>query len=191
MRIAVTTHGERIWRALRRTPKVNSAVNRRLINGAVYTMRTLPGALSTMGDYTSWESLRDRTWSRRHLRADPGLVRDGKRPVEQVTGLFARPAGHLHPRPRPEQLYGQTKFFPGLFAEDIRPGATLPPLMATMVAVDAFPRLSPIRCWIPTCSPRKHFPGRSGSHRRHRRPGRRRTANVAGEAVDPLVSLGL
>jgi prostaglandin-endoperoxide synthase 2 len=34
MRIAVTTHGERIWRALRRTPKVNSAVNRRLINGA-------------------------------------------------------------------------------------------------------------------------------------------------------------
>ncbi|MDG4666894.1 peroxidase family protein [Mycobacterium sp. 236(2023)] len=30
------------------------------------------------------------------------------------------------------------EFFPGLFAEDVRKGATLPPLMTTMVAVDAF-----------------------------------------------------
>lgn len=94
VRVALTTRGRRIWLALRRTPKVNSLVNRWLINGAVYTMKTRPGALSTLGDYTSWESLRDRTWNRRYLRADPGLIVDGRPPVAAVAQLFARPDGH-------------------------------------------------------------------------------------------------
>jgi prostaglandin-endoperoxide synthase 2 len=53
---------------------------------------------------------------------------------------------HLH------DLYGkveQVEFYPGLFAEDVRPNAALPPLIGRMVAIDAFsqaftnPLLSP------------------------------------------------
>lgn len=78
---------------MRRTRGLNSLCNRVIINSSIYTMKTRPGALSTMGDYTSWESLRDHTYNRRHLKGDPELVRDGKPPLDTVTALFARPAG--------------------------------------------------------------------------------------------------
>jgi prostaglandin-endoperoxide synthase 2 len=94
-RIAATTHFRWFWRLMRRTPALNSVCNRMIINSSIYTMKTRPGALSTMGDYTSWESLRDRTYNRRHLRGDPDLVRDDRPPLETVTALFERPAGRI------------------------------------------------------------------------------------------------
>jgi prostaglandin-endoperoxide synthase 2 len=93
IRIAATTSCPGVWRLMRRTPVLNSLCNRTIINSSIYTMKTRPGALSTMGDYTSWESLRDRTYNRRHLKADPELVRDDMPPLDTVTALFARPAG--------------------------------------------------------------------------------------------------
>ncbi len=51
------------------------------------------GALSTMGDYTSWESLRDRTFSQRHLPPDPDLVRDDNRRWTRSPHCSRRPDG--------------------------------------------------------------------------------------------------
>ncbi|PRC47101.1 peroxide synthase, partial [Mycobacterium sp. ITM-2017-0098] len=93
VRVAATTTCPGLWRLIRRTPGLNSLCNRFLINSSIYTMKARPGALSTMDDYTSWESLRDRTYSRRHLKGDPDLVRDDKPSLDSVTALFARPAG--------------------------------------------------------------------------------------------------
>ena len=56
-------------------------------------MATRPPALSTMSPYTSWDSLRDRTFSARHLPPpDPGPTQ-GEPPLEAVTDLFKRPEG--------------------------------------------------------------------------------------------------
>ncbi|MBB2992628.1 prostaglandin-endoperoxide synthase 2 [Mycolicibacterium iranicum] len=93
VRIVATTRSAAVWLLLRRLPVIRSAVNRWMINSAVYTMKTRPGALSTMGDYTSWESLRDRTYNRRYLGRDPALVGAGSPTSAAVTELFRRPAG--------------------------------------------------------------------------------------------------
>ena len=89
----LTTHGPHFWAAVARTPGVRSVVNRWIINSAIYTMATRPPALSTMSPYTSWESLRDRTFSARHLPpVDPSSVKD-EPSLETVTELFKRTAG--------------------------------------------------------------------------------------------------
>jgi prostaglandin-endoperoxide synthase 2 len=78
-------------------------VNRSLINGAVNYLPGRPYRLSTMGDYTSWESLTDRTYSAREFdgpsepsRHEPGLKhvlalfrRDAFVPSEKSTVFFA------------------------------------------------------------------------------------------------------
>lgn len=94
---------------MRRTPIVRSVVNRWLINRLIYTMKTRPGALSTMSAYTSWESLRDRTFSQRHLPPNPALTRDAPS-LDEVTELFRRPAG------RTQTSEKSTLLFP-LFAQ--------------------------------------------------------------------------
>lgn len=89
VRVQLTTRFRPVWLALRYTPGVGSYVNRWLINQMVYTMKSRPNALSTMQEYTSWESLHDRTFSQRHLRPDPEFTR-GLPGVDDVTALFAR-----------------------------------------------------------------------------------------------------
>lgn len=92
-RVLLTTHGSWFWLLLRRIPKVNSRVNRFLINSSIYTMETRPPALSTKSSYTSWDSLNDRQFSARHLRADDDFAPDAKPDMACVEALFGRPPG--------------------------------------------------------------------------------------------------
>ncbi|TRW82386.1 peroxide synthase [Mycolicibacterium sp. 018/SC-01/001] len=90
VRILATTHFTPVWHALRATPRVSDLVNRWLINSLIYTMKTRPGALSTMQPWTSWESLHDRTFSQRHLPPDPEFAA-GLPAAAEVATVFARP----------------------------------------------------------------------------------------------------
>lgn len=62
------------------------------INKAVHVTRNRPHPFSTLTDYTSWDSLTDRTYLARHLPAVPPPVRTlpGQASVQ---ALFKRPAG--------------------------------------------------------------------------------------------------
>lgn len=91
-RIQLTTRFRPVWLALRRTPKVASAINRWIINQLVYMMRTRPGALSTMSPWTSWESLHDRTYSQRHLPPRPEFQTGLPQP-SAVAALFELHSG--------------------------------------------------------------------------------------------------
>lgn len=90
VRIYLTTHAPRVWAAVGRIPGLRSMVNRWIINSSIYTMRTRPAVLSTKSEYTSWESLRDRTFSQRHLARRTDLIIDDRPPVDEVTELFRR-----------------------------------------------------------------------------------------------------
>ncbi|MEA2197749.1 MAG: prostaglandin-endoperoxide synthase 2, partial [Solirubrobacteraceae bacterium] len=63
----ITTHGEPIWKLIQTVPPVRRVINAGLTNMAILKFPTRPNPLSTMADYTSWDSLTDRTWSGRHL----------------------------------------------------------------------------------------------------------------------------
>ncbi|MBX7434638.1 peroxide synthase [Mycobacterium sp. Y57] len=89
VRIQLTTSFGPVWRLLARIPRLGPAVNRWLINQLVYTMKTRPGALSTKSDWTSWESLHDRTWSQRHLGPDRKF-NEGQPDPDVVAELFRR-----------------------------------------------------------------------------------------------------
>ena len=61
-----------------------------VINGIVNSTRNRPHPWSTLSDYTSWDSLTDRTWFARHLpAADAPMTPE----VERVKALFTRPEG--------------------------------------------------------------------------------------------------
>lgn len=93
IRVLLTTHCPRLWLVLRRIPRVNSRVNRFLINSSIYTMQTRPPALSTKSTYTSWDSLHDRAFSARHLKGAGDFAPDAKPDRSCVAALFERPAG--------------------------------------------------------------------------------------------------
>jgi len=85
----MTTHGTPIWNLIQSVPPVRSAVNAALTNLAILKFPTRPNPFSTMADYTSWDSLTDRTFSSRHLPAaefpGPSLP-----DVEDFKDLFTR-----------------------------------------------------------------------------------------------------
>lgn len=83
-----------VWHPVQAVGFLCSFVNRLLINSAICKTRARPYALSTKSPYTSWDSLTDRTYSGRHL--PPAMPRGGALPpVEDVVGLFRRPAGEM------------------------------------------------------------------------------------------------
>ncbi|HWF52422.1 MAG TPA: peroxidase family protein [Solirubrobacteraceae bacterium] len=85
----VTTHGEPIWKLIEAIPPARRAVNAALTNLAILKFPTRPNPLSTMADYTSWDSLTDRTYSGRHLPpARPGELK--LPPSEDFKDLFTR-----------------------------------------------------------------------------------------------------
>ena len=85
----ITTHGEPIWKLIQAVPPVRRVVNTGLTNLAILKFPTRPNPLSTMADYTSWDSLTDRTWSSRHLPSARGL--DEHLPqVADLKDLFTR-----------------------------------------------------------------------------------------------------
>jgi prostaglandin-endoperoxide synthase 2 len=85
----VTTRGGPIWGLINAIPPVHSAFNMVLTNVSILRFPTRPNPFSTMADYTSWDSLIDRTYSSRHLPptavASPVLP-----PIEQFYELFTR-----------------------------------------------------------------------------------------------------
>jgi len=85
----LTTHGTPVWKLIQAVPPVRSAVNAALTNLGILKFPTRPNPLSTMADYTSWESLTDRTWDSRHL--PPTTIDDPSLPgVSEVAKLFYR-----------------------------------------------------------------------------------------------------
>ncbi len=85
----VTTHGEPIWKLIQAIPPVRRAVNAGLTNLAILKFPTRPNQFSTMSDYTSWDSLTDRTYSSRHLA--PARASDANLPpAADLKDLFTR-----------------------------------------------------------------------------------------------------
>jgi prostaglandin-endoperoxide synthase 2 len=74
-----------LWAFVNRTPWLATLANRFVIDNAVRKAPARPLRLSTAADYTSWNSLSDRTWFARYLPpADPV----GLPPLEDVAKLF-------------------------------------------------------------------------------------------------------
>jgi prostaglandin-endoperoxide synthase 2 len=88
----VLTHFGPIWRLIQRSAWLRRRVNRTLINLAVRKTKPRPHQFSTIGSYTSWDSLTDRTFSGRHLPAADDAYVASLPPVEEVVNLFRRPA---------------------------------------------------------------------------------------------------
>lgn len=84
----VTTRGKPIWDLIEAVGPANRAVNKGLTNLAIYKFPTRPNPLSTLADYTSWDSLTDRTFDSRHL---PATTSSAVLPeIEGFKGLFTR-----------------------------------------------------------------------------------------------------
>jgi prostaglandin-endoperoxide synthase 2 len=84
----VTTHGTRAWTLVQSIPPLRRVANRGLTNLAILKFPTRPNPFTTMADYTSWESLTDRTWGSRHL--PPATSTPQLPDPEQVASLFTR-----------------------------------------------------------------------------------------------------
>src|SRR3954462_2447313 len=85
----VTTELPGLWDAVQRRPGLPRKVSAVLIDRTIGKIPTRPNPLSTMGPYTSWASLTDRTYDGRHLppaaRAQPSHPE-----AEDVAKLFTR-----------------------------------------------------------------------------------------------------
>jgi prostaglandin-endoperoxide synthase 2 len=85
----VTTRGGPIWGLINKIPPVHTAFNMVLTNVSILRFPTRPNPLSTMADYTSWDSLIDRTYSGRHL--PPPAVPNTELPeIDDLVALFTR-----------------------------------------------------------------------------------------------------
>jgi prostaglandin-endoperoxide synthase 2 len=83
------THFQWFWDFVQRKDWLKRQVNKFLINNAIDKTQTRPYPLSTMADYTSWDSLTDRTYSGRHL--PPVNVDPAKLPsLDELSKLFLR-----------------------------------------------------------------------------------------------------
>lgn len=118
------THGGPLWRWAQRHPGVERYLNGKLVNTAVSKMPYRPNPLSTMGDYTSWASLTDRTFSGRHL---PPVAAPSDLPSsDRVADLFVRPDGTFTPSPKSTVLFS---YFAQWFTDGfLRSDRTPPPL---------------------------------------------------------------
>ena len=85
----ITTNFEPAWALIQRVPPLRRRVNRSLINNAILKMPTRPEPLSAMAEYTSWESLTDRTYGSRHLPPKP-LPEPPLPDVDTAADLFMR-----------------------------------------------------------------------------------------------------
>lgn len=80
------THLGPLWRALQKSP-LEGFVNGKLINSGVDKVEPRPYRLSTKEDYTSWDTLTDRTF---HSRSIPAGTTDDLPAVSEVAQLFLR-----------------------------------------------------------------------------------------------------
>lgn len=88
VRYWLLTSARPLWSLTNRFKVLHAPLNRMLINDAVRIARTRPHPFSTMCDYSSVDSLRDKTWFSRHL---PAVEPPRDLPsVDAVAELFAR-----------------------------------------------------------------------------------------------------
>jgi len=87
--IALTSAGP-LWRLIQRVSFLERPINRVLVNSGISKAASRPYRLSTRDDYTSWDSLIDKTYNSRQLPPEPTVRTDP--PAEQVAELFRRPA---------------------------------------------------------------------------------------------------
>lgn len=78
------THFGFLWRIVNGITPLARWVNRRLITRAVERSASRPNPYSTLVDYTSWESLTDKTWFGRHLKQPPAPEGEHADAVEQL-----------------------------------------------------------------------------------------------------------
>jgi len=95
------------WRLIARWPWAAKWLNHRLIHAACKRAPRRPYPLSTMhaSDFTSWDSLSDKTWNGRHL---PPMPRDEVADLptlRKVAELFVRPAGGFVECPKSTTLF--------------------------------------------------------------------------------------
>ena len=86
-------------RVCERSPGLKRLANRYVINSAIDTMPPRPYRLSTMHEYTSWDSLTDRTYSVRELDAVPAERRTeppGRRRGEPVPPRAVQRVREVH-----------------------------------------------------------------------------------------------
>lgn len=86
---AVLTSAGPVWRLFQRIPFIERPLNRVLINSGIKKAPSRPYRLSTKGEYTSWDSLIDKTFNSRQLPAEP--VERTDPPAKAVAALFQRP----------------------------------------------------------------------------------------------------
>lgn len=105
----VLTHFEGFWRFVENAPALEKWANKFLINNAIYKVPTRPRPYSMMtleptipgtdipkktDTYTSWDSLRDRTYTGRHLPPDPSFNQSAALPTpEDLAVLFRKQNG--------------------------------------------------------------------------------------------------
>ncbi|WP_016953500.1 peroxidase family protein [Anabaena sp. PCC 7108] len=117
----VLTNFEGIWQLIQSNESLKRTVNKALINSLIYKIPTRPNAYSMMtldehipdtkipkktDTYTSWESLKDRTYTGRHLPPDPKLNAEGNLPkVEDLAVLFRKRDGKTIYSPKSTMLF--------------------------------------------------------------------------------------
>ncbi len=88
------TNFKYFWIFIQKIDFIHRFLNKILINYVVYKLPPRPHPFSTHSPYTSWESLTDRTWTGRHLPADPEFNRaENLPPLEDLAVLFQKQNG--------------------------------------------------------------------------------------------------
>lgn len=117
----VLTHFKGLWQLIQSNESLKRKVNKTLINSLVYKIPGRPNPYSMMtldafipdtkipkktDTYTSWESLRDRTYTGRHLPPDPKFNSEGNLPkVEDLAVLFRKRDGKTIYSPKSTMLF--------------------------------------------------------------------------------------
>ncbi|MEM9092410.1 MAG: peroxidase family protein [Cyanobacteria bacterium P01_F01_bin.53] len=94
-----------VWAFIQKTPALERSVNKFIINNAIYKVPTRPHPYSMMtleptipgtdiqkktDTYTSWDSLRDRTYTGRHLPPDPDFNNPANLPEPEDLAILFR-----------------------------------------------------------------------------------------------------
>lgn len=87
---SMLTHFAGLWNIVQSNDFLKRRVNKFVTNNAIYKVPTRPYAFSLMAPYTSWDSLIDRTYTGRHLPADPAFNQGDLPHVEELAVLFKK-----------------------------------------------------------------------------------------------------
>ncbi|HBE32823.1 MAG TPA: heme peroxidase, partial [Cyanobacteria bacterium UBA11368] len=98
------SHLKPMWDFIQSNEGLKKAVNKKLINNAIYKLPTRPFPFSTLSPYTSWDSLTDHTYSALHLEPAEKLP-DNLPRAEDVGILFKKINGETKYSPKSTVLF--------------------------------------------------------------------------------------